>query len=136
MSDLNSWEDDPAAQEDNLSRQTQQMNLNNSGQGGGFRQGANSFQPEAQPFQPGQNFQQYGGYDQSGYQNYYNTQAAQNSAYGYHQYGGYNQFPQGGYVAGYNNQGGYNQAYGDYFLPKYRLISFHRRTPPSILCIS
>jgi hypothetical protein len=115
MSDLNSWEDDPAAQEENLSRQAQQMNLNNNPQqGGSFRPGASSFQPGAQSFQPGQNFQQYGGgYEQPGYQNYYNTQAGQ--GYGYPQYGqqgGYNQFPQGGYNAGYN-QGGYNQTYGE-----------------------
>ncbi|PMD27752.1 hypothetical protein NA56DRAFT_743076 [Hyaloscypha hepaticicola] len=117
MSDLNSWEDDPAAQEENLSRQAQQMNLNNNPQqGGSFRPGASSFQPGAQSFQPGQNFQQYGGgYEQSGYQNYYNAQAGQ--GYGYPQYGqqgGYNQFPQGGYNAGYN-QGGYNQTYGQQY---------------------
>jgi peptide chain release factor subunit 3 len=112
MSDLNSWEDDPAAQDDNLSRQTQQMNLNiNAAPGGTFRPGANSFQPGAQSFQPGQNFQQYGGYDQSGYQNYYNNQ--QNPGYGFPQYGGqqggYNQYPQQGeYNAGYN-QVAYNQ---------------------------
>ena len=119
MSDLNSWEDDPAAQEENLSRQTQQMNLNNSNQqqqqqGGSFRPGASSFTPGAQSFQPGQNFQQYGGYDQAGYQNYYNSQAAQ--GYNYPQYGqqgGYNQFQQGGYNATYG-QPGYNQAYCEY----------------------
>ncbi|KAE9380222.1 hypothetical protein N431DRAFT_552420 [Stipitochalara longipes BDJ] len=117
MSDLNSWEDDPAAQEENLSRQAQQMNLNNNPQqGGSFRPGASSFQPGAQSFQPGQNFQQYGsGYEQPGFQNYYNAQAGQ--GYGYPQYGqqgGYNQFPQGGYNAGYN-QGGYNQTYGQQY---------------------
>ena len=119
MSDLNSWEDDPALQDENLSRQTQQMNLNNNPQqGGSFRPAANSFQPGAPAFNPAQNFQQYGGaYDQqAGYQNYYNQQGGQ--AYGgypqYGQQGGYNQFPQGaagGYNAAYN-QGGYNQIYG------------------------
>lgn len=112
MSDLNSWEDDPAAQDDNLSRQAQQVNLNNNqGGGGGFRAGANTFQPGAQSFQPGQNFPQYGGGaygQQQGYQNYYN-QGGQ--GYGYPQYdgqqGGYNQY-QGGYNQPYN-QGGYNQ---------------------------
>jgi peptide chain release factor subunit 3 len=121
MSDLNSWEDDPAVQEDNISRQTQQLNINNnSQQGGTFRPGANSFQPGAQSFQPGQQFPQYGGgYDQSGYQNqYYNAQGAQGAQGGYGgypQYGqqGYSQYAQGGYNAGYN-QGGYNQAYGEY----------------------
>ena len=116
MSDLNSWEDDPAAQDDNLSRQTQQMNLNNNPSPGTFRPGANSFQPGAQSFQPSQNFQQYGGgYDPSGYQNHYNNQI--NPGYAYPQYGGqqggYNQYPQqGGYNPGYN-QATYN--YGRYF---------------------
>jgi peptide chain release factor subunit 3 len=116
MSDLNSWEDDPAAQEENLSRQAQQMNLNNTPQQSGtFRPGASSFTPGAQSFQPSQNFQQYGGYDQGQYQNYYNAQAAQGYG-GYPQYGqqgGYNQYPQGGYNQGYN-QGGYNQGYGGF----------------------
>lgn len=112
MSDLNSWEDDPAAQEDNnLAKQTGQMNLNNP-QANSFRPGANSFQPGAQSFQPGQQFSQYGGgYDQAGYQNYYQQQGGQQYG-GYPQYGqqGYNQYQQGGYNTGYN-QGGYNQAY-------------------------
>ncbi|KAL5317597.1 hypothetical protein ACEPPN_014693 [Leptodophora sp. 'Broadleaf-Isolate-01'] len=131
MSDLNSWEDDPAAQED-LSRQTQQMNLNNTpqqtqqgqGQGGGapsFRPGANAFQPGAQSFQPGQNFQQYGGYDQSGYQNqnyYQGGQGAQGYG-GYPQYGGQqggynNQYGQGGYNAGGYQQPVYNAAYSEF----------------------
>merc|ERR1711977_9549 len=127
MSDLNSWEDDPAAQED-LSRQTQQMNLNNTPQqpqpGGGaasFRPGANSFQPGAQSFQPGQNFQQYGGYDQSGYQNqnfYQGGQGAQGYG-GYPQYGqqgGYNnQYAQGGYNAGGYQQPAYNAAHAQQY---------------------
>ncbi|TVY25568.1 Eukaryotic peptide chain release factor GTP-binding subunit [Lachnellula hyalina] len=129
MSDLNSWEDDPAAQDDNLSRQTQQMNLNNAnpqqGQGGGFRPAAanaNTFQPGAQSFQPAQNFPQYGGGAGAagGYnQNYYNNQGAQGQGqgYGYNQYGaqqtGYNQY-QGGYNQGYNNQAGFNQGYCEY----------------------
>jgi peptide chain release factor subunit 3 len=127
MSDLNSWEDDPAAQDDNLSRQTQQMNINSTPQQGGqggagsFRPGANSFQPGAQSFQPGQSFQQYGGgYDQSGYQQgYYNQQGGQ-GGYGYPQYGqqqgGYQQYPQaGGYNAAYNQApGGFNQSYSKF----------------------
>lgn len=125
MSGLDSWEDDPAAQEENLSRQTQQMNLNNNQQqqqqqqqqGGSFRPGASSFTPGAQSFQPGQNFQQYGGYDQAGYQNpnYYNNQAAQ--GYNYPQYGqqgGYPPFQQGGYNAAYS-QPGYNQGYSQQY---------------------
>jgi peptide chain release factor subunit 3 len=53
MSDLDSWEDDPAAQEDNLSKQAQLMNLNHDPQRSSFRLTANSFQPGAQSFQPG-----------------------------------------------------------------------------------
>ncbi|KAI1129896.1 P-loop containing nucleoside triphosphate hydrolase protein [Nemania abortiva] len=97
MSDLNSWEDDPAAQDDNLSRQTQRMNLNNSNNNNPanaptFRPGAASFQPTAHSFQPGQ--QAYSGYNQ------YQQQQQQ----GY--YGGQNFYPQ------YGQQGGYNQQYG------------------------
>ncbi|KAI1175232.1 hypothetical protein F4777DRAFT_579216 [Nemania sp. FL0916] len=126
MSDLNSWEDDPAAQDDNLSRQTQRMNLNNSGNANNpanaptFRPGAASFQPTAQSFQPGQQQQQqpYGGYGQ-----YQQQQQQQQGYYGgqgyYTQYGhagGYNQQYGQGYgniygqqAAGYNNQGAYGQ---------------------------
>ncbi|KAI1397511.1 hypothetical protein F4819DRAFT_79776 [Hypoxylon fuscum] len=109
MSDLNSWEDDPAAQDDNLSRQAQQMNLNNQAQNPGaasFRPGASSFQPGAQTFQPGQGYT--GGYVPNYQQGYYGGQNY------YPQYGGaqgnYNQYGQGyGNVYG---QGGYNQGYG------------------------
>ncbi|KAI1631452.1 hypothetical protein F4809DRAFT_632302 [Biscogniauxia mediterranea] len=110
MSHLNSWEDDPAAQDDNLSRQTQQMNLNNQPQNpaaASFRPGAASFQPTAQTFQPGQ-----GGYG-GAYMNQYNQ--------GY--YGGQNYYPQYGaaqggfdqYAQGYGGvygQQGYGQGYG------------------------
>ncbi|KAK2754273.1 translation termination factor GTPase eRF3 [Arachnomyces sp. PD_36] len=104
MSGLDSWEDDPAAQDDNLSRQTQQsLNLNNP-QAGTFRPGASSFQPGASSFQPGQQFQPQGGFPQYGQQ------------YGQQQgYGGYPQYNQqqpayGQYGQGYGQQpGGYNQ---------------------------
>ncbi|KAI0007746.1 P-loop containing nucleoside triphosphate hydrolase protein [Xylariaceae sp. FL0662B] len=72
MSNLNSWEDDPAAQEDqgqgysqgygqaygNLTQQTQQMNLGNNPQNqqNAFRPGASTFRPGAMSFQPGQQF--------------------------------------------------------------------------------
>ncbi|CAJ2505167.1 Uu.00g125610.m01.CDS01 [Anthostomella pinea] len=108
MADLNSWEDDPAAQDDNLSRQAQQMNLNNQQQqqgghaqtfqpgAGSFQPGAASFQPGAQAFQPGQ---AYGG----GYGNQYQQ--------GY--YGGQNYYPQYGGAQGQGQgQGGYEQQYG------------------------
>ncbi|KAK2627983.1 hypothetical protein QTJ16_002629 [Diplocarpon rosae] len=131
MSDLNSWEDDPAAQED-LSRQAQQLNLNNAPQqpqqgGGGagglsFRPGANTFQPGAQSFQPGQSFQQYGAYGQTGYQsqgyNQYNQGLQQGYGGGYPQYGqqgGYNnQYAQGGYQGGYQ-QPAYTAGYGQQY---------------------
>ena len=110
MAGLDSWEDDPAAQEENLSRQTQQ-NLNINGQAGrptGFTPNANTFQPGAQSFQPGQPYQHPGGYGQQQQygQNYYQPQQ-----YGgaYPQYGqqSYNQYNQG-----YGQQSSFNQAYG------------------------
>lgn len=107
MSDLNSWEDDPAAQEENLSRQTQQMNINSAAQANTFRPGANSFQPGANTFQPGQQYQQQGGYGgYQGYQGY--PQQAGYGGYGQQQYGG-----QQGY-SGYGSGQGYNQGYPQY----------------------
>ncbi|KAF4834768.1 Eukaryotic peptide chain release factor GTP-binding subunit [Colletotrichum siamense] len=104
MSNLNSWEDDPAAQDDNLSRQAQQqLNLNqHNPQAGSFRPGASSFTPGAQSFQPGQ---QYGGYAPQ-YQQYYGQGYGGG---GYPQYGG-----QQGYNSQYGQQGysGYQQQYG------------------------
>ncbi|MCJ1291238.1 translation termination factor GTPase eRF3 [Xylographa carneopallida] len=109
MSGLDSWEDDPAAQDENLSRQTQQsMNLNGQGaQARTFTPGANSFQPGAQSFQPGQQYQQYGGYNQPQYGQYYNQPQ---------QYGDYPQYGQGNYAQqGYNQQGqGYGQQMNNY----------------------
>ncbi|GKT44071.1 eukaryotic peptide chain release factor GTP-binding subunit [Colletotrichum spaethianum] len=118
MSNLNSWEDDPSAQDDNLSRQAQQqLNLNQqqNPQAGSFRPGASSFTPGAQAFQPGQ---QYGGYAPQ-YQQYYNQGYA--GAGGFPQYGGqgqqaFNQYGQGNY-GGYGQQGlqqGYGQGYPQY----------------------
>ncbi len=107
MSGLESWEDDPAAQDESLSKQTQET-LNLNGQANTFRPGANSFQPGATSFQPGQQYQQYGGYNQQ---------------YGYGQqqgYGGYPQYSQQGYNQ-YNQtqqqqqQGGYSQNYDGQF---------------------
>ncbi|CRK29517.1 hypothetical protein BN1708_004978 [Verticillium longisporum] len=60
MSNLNSWEDDPAAQQDeNLSQQAQQqLNINHqpNPNAGSFRPGVASFQPGAQSFNPGQQY--------------------------------------------------------------------------------
>ncbi|MCJ1256262.1 translation termination factor GTPase eRF3 [Lignoscripta atroalba] len=124
MSGLESWEDDPAAQDDNLSRQAQQnLNINGqNGRGNTFTPGANTFQPGAQSFHPGQQYQQYGGYDQSQYGQYYNQQ--QQYGGGFPQYGqqGYGQYSQGygqqqnnfngmygGQNSGYSQQQGYQQ---------------------------
>lgn len=119
MADLNSWEDDPAAQDENLSRQTQQqlnMNPQNPAAQGGFRPGAASFQPNAQSFQPGQ----YGGagfmpqyqqqqYYQQGYYPQYGAQQQppQQSQQPQQQQQNFNQYGQygGGYNQGFNQQG-------------------------------
>ncbi|TQV97721.1 eukaryotic peptide chain release factor GTP-binding subunit [Cordyceps javanica] len=118
MSNLNSWEDDPSAQDENLSRQAQQqlnMNAPNQQQQGGFRPGIASFQPGATSFQPGaQSFtpgQQYGG----GYNQQYQQQQYYQQGY-YPQYGQgqggqqFNQYNQQGY--GGNFSQGYNQGQG------------------------
>ncbi len=106
-----SWEDDPAAQDENLARQAQQqMNLGGQPAQGGFRANAAAFQPTAQTFQPGQAFggAGYGQYQQP----YYGGQGY------YPQYGGqqnYGQYGQQGQQQGYGGvygQGGYNQGYG------------------------
>ncbi|KAI9765437.1 MAG: translation termination factor GTPase eRF3 [Geoglossum simile] len=120
MSDLNSWEDDPAAQaDDNLARQTQRnLNVNDRqtaqpAQSGAFRPDANSFNPGSQSFVPqSQQYaqqQQYGpGFNQSQY-GYYNQQQPYYPQYGQ---GGYPQYNQGGYGPGYGQLGGYGEAYG------------------------
>lgn len=108
-----SWEDDPAAQDDSLTRQTQQMNLGNQ-QGGGFRPGAASFTPGAASFTPGQ---AYGG---GGYAPQYQQQPYYGGQQGYYpQYGGQQGYQQPYGQQGYGNvygqgqgQGGYNQGYG------------------------
>lgn len=107
MSNLDSWENDPSAQEEDLSRQTQQMNLNQGAPAAPrsfatFTPGASTFTPGAQTFTPGQ---QYGGYPQ------YQQGGYQQQQYGYNQ-GGYQQ-QYGGY-----NQGGYQQQYGGYQQPQ------------------
>ncbi|KAG5921693.1 translation termination factor GTPase eRF3 [Claviceps africana] len=116
MSNLNSWEDDPSAQDENLSRRTQQQLNVNAGQQaqGGFRPSAASFQPTAQTFQPGQ---AYGGgfpnqYQQQQQQQYY--QQGYYPQYGGAQQQGFNQYGQGyggGFNQGYNNQQGYGTGY-------------------------
>ncbi|KAI9890547.1 MAG: translation termination factor GTPase eRF3 [Vezdaea aestivalis] len=103
MSDLNSWEDDPAAQDEQLAQQTQQRMQINNPQANTFRPGASSFQPGAQSFQPGAQYQQYGG--QSYNQGYPQQQM------GYQGQQGYGQYPQYG-------QGDYNnKVYGQQYSP-------------------
>lgn len=112
MADLNSWEDDPAAQDDNLSRQTQQLNLGGGGQqqqgqGGSFRPGAASFQPGAASFQPGQPY---------GYMPQYQPPQQYYGGQGYYpQYGGppqvYGQYGQGGYGQGYSEWSQFRQSH-------------------------
>jgi len=116
MSNLNSWEDDPAAQDD-LSQQAQQLAINQNQGQGGFRANAaaTSFQPGAPTFQPGQ----YGGYaPQYGQQQQQQQSQQQQNYYQqgfYPQYGGqqagYGQYAQGYGGAPYGQQG-YNQQYG------------------------
>jgi peptide chain release factor subunit 3 len=114
MSDLNSWEDDPAAQDDNLSRQAQQLNINQQNPAqqpvGSFRANAAAFQPTAQTFQPSQNFA-------SGFNPQYQQQQQYYQQGYYPQYGGQPAFNQ--YGQGYGNVygQGYNQQYGSALLP-------------------
>ncbi|KAJ2974262.1 hypothetical protein NQ176_g6150 [Zarea fungicola] len=127
MADLNSWEDDPSAQDENLSRQAQrQLNVNapnqpQQQQGGGFQPGIASFQPGAASFQPGAaSFtpgQQYGGgygqqyqqpqqyYQQGGYYSQYGQGQGGQQWNQYNQQQGYG----GNYSQGYNQGQGYPQ---------------------------
>ncbi|KAL8704510.1 MAG: hypothetical protein Q9201_002319 [Fulgogasparrea decipioides] len=108
MSGLDSWEDDPAAQDEDLSRKTQQ-NLHidqQNNQGIQFTPQARSFQPGAQSFQPGQPYQQYNHNQQpQQYGQYYNPQYSAYPQYSQQNYGQYNQ----GYGQGYPQQTGYSQ---------------------------
>ncbi|KAK1764561.1 P-loop containing nucleoside triphosphate hydrolase protein [Phialemonium atrogriseum] len=135
MSNLNSWEDDPAAQEENLAQRTQQMNIgNNQYPQGSFRPAAASFQPAAQTFQPGQVYGGNNQHAQGGFQpsaasfqptahNFRPAQAyggnfvPQNN-YGYPQYGGGQPavYGQGGNQHGQYQ--GYQQSQGQQFQPQ------------------
>lgn len=106
----------PDSWEDELSKQTENVNLNNNAQPqrqSGFRPGAATFQPGAAAFVPGQPYQPYGGfpqYGQYGQQAYGGYPAYDQQAYA--QYGAYAQQP-GGYNQMYNAQyGAYNQNVG------------------------
>ncbi|KAL8869699.1 MAG: hypothetical protein Q9174_004076 [Haloplaca sp. 1 TL-2023] len=110
MSGLDSWEDDPAAQDEDLSRRTQQgLHIDQqNGQGIQFQPQARSFQPGAQSFQPGQPYQQYG-YNQPP-QQYGQFNNAQYNGYPQYQQQNYGQYNQG-YGQGYPQQAGYGQGY-------------------------
>ncbi|MCJ1427655.1 translation termination factor GTPase eRF3 [Sticta canariensis] len=120
MSGLDSWEDDPTVQDDDLARQTQQnlnINAQRNPQASRFTPNANTFQPGAQSFQPGQQYQQYGGYDPSQqYGQHYNPQQQYGGAYPHYGQQAYNQYNQayGQQSNDYNQpyshqQSGYNQ---------------------------
>ncbi|GME56190.1 HR1 repeat rho-binding protein [Neofusicoccum parvum] len=110
MADLNSWEDDKDAQDEQLAHQAQQqMNLNAAARAPSFQPGAASFTPGAATFTPGQPYQQYGqyGYGQQGY----------GYGGGYPQYGqqqGYGQYGYGQQGYGYGQQQQQQQGYGGY----------------------
>lgn len=86
-----SWED-AAAQDEELSRQAQNMNINANA----FRPGATSFQPGASSFQPGQQYQQYNDYQQQQPQQQYGGYGQRQAFNQYQQYPqqNYNQFQQ------------------------------------------
>ena len=83
MSGLESWEDDSAAEHDNLSHQTQNMNIQANGRGSALAPDANPFQPGAQSFDP----RQYGGYQQGNRGQYYNQQHERGGDYAQHSIG-------------------------------------------------
>ncbi len=95
MSGLESWEDDSAAQDDNLSHQTQNMNIQANGRGSALAPDANPFQPGAQSFDPEQRYRQYGGYQQGFGGQYYNQQHERGGEYAQHMQQGYGQYYQG-----------------------------------------
>ena len=107
MAGLESWEDDPTAQDDDLGKRVNQsLNLNSTQntQSSNFTPNATTFQPGAQSFEPGQPYQQYGTYNQAPQYGQYYGQQQQYSG-GFPQYG---QQPYGQY----NQQ--YNQGYGQH----------------------
>ncbi|EHK44087.1 uncharacterized protein TrAtP1_008562 [Trichoderma atroviride] len=115
MSNLNSWEDDPAAQDENLAQQAQQqLNMNPAAAQGGFRPGASSFQPGAASFQPGQTYGggAYGQYQQQYYQQPQGFYPQYGAGQGLDQYNQQYQNYGGGYNQGYNQN--FGQGYPQY----------------------
>lgn len=106
MSGLESWEDDSAAQDDNLSHQTQNMNIQANGRGSALAPDANPFQPGAQSFDPEQRYRQYGGYQQGFRGQYYNQQHERGGDYAQNMQQGY-----GHYYQGYGQQQFHNSSF-------------------------
>ncbi|KAL2856015.1 P-loop containing nucleoside triphosphate hydrolase protein [Aspergillus pseudoustus] len=115
----------PDSWEDELSRQTERVNLNpNQAQAPSFHPGATSFHPGAASFQPGvasfvpgqtfyPQYGQYGGYGGQGYTQGYNNQ-----------FGAYNQQP-----GGFNQT--YNQTYSGYQQQQQQSQQFSQQPAPS-----
>jgi len=113
---FDSWED-AAAQDEDLSRQTQQnLNINANT----FRPGAASFQPGATSFQPGQPYQSNGYQQPYGYgqqqQQQFNQYAQYQQQQTYNQYPQYQQQQQPNYNQNYNSGqfAAYNQTPGGF----------------------
>ena len=102
-----SWED--AADQEDISRQTQNMNINANANS--FRPGANTFTPGANNFQPGQQYQQNGYQQQQQQYGYGQQQYQQYPQYGQQQ----QQFPQYGGQQQYQPQQSYNQQQSSQF---------------------
>lgn len=107
----------PDSWEDELTRQTEGVNLNAQSrpqpQAPSFQPGAASFQPGAASFVPGQQFQPYGAFPQYGQygQQPYGAFPQYGQQQGYGPYGAYNQQP-----GGFNQM--YNQGYSGYQQPQ------------------
>ena len=106
MSGLESWEDDLAAQDEHLSPQTQNINIQANERGSTLAPDASPFRPGAQSLDPEQLYGQYGEYQQGFRGQYYNQQ---------HELGG--NYTQQGY--GQNYQGyGQQQLHNPSFAPQ------------------
>ena len=145
MAGLESWEDDPTAQDDDLAKRAHQnLNLNSTqnAQSSNFTPNATTFQPGAQSFEPGQPYQQYGAYNQGPqYGQYYGQQQQYGGGfpqYGQQPYGQYNQgygpHAYGGQQGGYTQQHGYQQQYQPQQNQQYKQTQQSQpfRTPPVI----
>jgi peptide chain release factor subunit 3 len=124
MATPNSWEDDPSAQDDNLSqRAQQQLNMNPAPAQGGFQPNINTFQPGAASFTPGAASFQPGQAAYGGYQPQFQQQQFYQQPYYQQQFNA-----QQGYGGQFNQPyGGFNQGYGMTFAHKKTLLSIKLR---------